>query len=252
MKERLFMIKKKAKASAQLQYKRLQRLLVKATLSPAEAFAVPIVINNRNRCTYLEGLVHWLQNAGYTNIYILDNDSDYPALLEYYKRTTAKVIYLKQNVGYKALWQIPLFDEIKKGYYVYTDSDLIPGANCPKDVIFRLYQVLSKHKVEKCGPALKIDDLPDHYERKQEVLNVEKKYWSEEIEKNVYGAPIDTTFALYRPFAEGDAEDASAYRVGGDLTFIHLPWYENSANLGPEAKYYKEHVSSSSFWYNRK
>ncbi len=253
MKEFLFQVNKRIKANLKLYGRIVRRLFVNTKLSKEDTYKIPIVINNRNRYTYLSDFVSWLNKAGYKNIYILDNDSTYPKLLEYYKTTSAKVVYLKKNVGYKALWEIDFFQTIKRGFYVYTDSDLIPIASCPNDFVYQLYLILSKYKIEKCGPALKIDDLPDYYDRKNEVLTqVENKYWQTQIEPDVYDAPIDTTFALYKPFAWGNAEECKAYRVGGNITFIHLPWYENSANLTDEAKFYKENVSSSSYWYTKK
>lgn len=252
MKTYLFQLKKRLTALSKLQIRRVQRLMVTTTMTPDEAWNVPIILNNRNRYTYLKGLIEWLSAAGYKNIFILDNDSDYPDLLEYYKQTPAKVIYLKKNMGYMALWNTRFFQTIKRGYYVYSDSDLIPGGACPNNLVYRLYQVLSKHAIEKCGPALKIDDLPDVYERKKEVLEFEAKHWEKLVEKNVYDAPIDTTFALYKPFAYGNAEETKAYRVGGEFSFIHLPWYEDSKNMSNENTYYKENASSSSYWYTKK
>lgn len=251
MKEFLFQIKKKWRAGSRKLLRKTRRLFVRTSLTEKESYTIPIVLNNRNRFSYLKQLVDWLTAAGYTNIFILDNASDYPELLDYYKQTPAKVVYLERNAGYKALWQSDLFNEIRNGYYVYSDSDLMPGANCPKNLLYRLYQVLEKYPVEKCGPALRINDLPDHYERRQEVIAQESKHWNK-LEENVYDAPIDTTFALYKPFAYGDAEELKACRVGGDLEFIHLPWYEDSKNLTKEAEYYKKNATSSSYWYTKK
>lgn len=248
----LFQIKKRGLAFIHLQWRKGKRLFSKTRLSREESFHVPIVLNNRNWYTYIKELVDWLQNAGYKNIYILDNNSDYPDLLDYYKVTTAKVIYLGENKGYKALWQTDLFRQLRRGYYVYSDADLLPVKECPADVVYRLYHVLSRYNIEKCGPALRIDDLPEHYARKEEVIKIETKHWEQVVEEQVYDAPVDTTFALYKPFAEGDAEQAKAYRVGGNLTFIHRPWYENSENPEKEAVYYKKHATASSFWYTKK
>lgn len=251
MKDTLFHIKKKFLFELDKAYRKFQRKLVNNELSYANSFEVPIIINNRNRLTFLKKMVDWLQQAGYKNIVILDNDSSYPPLLKYYESTTAKVIFLKKNVGYMALWQIDFFKTIKKHYYVYTDSDLIPTTNCPNDLVYRLYKVLHKHNIEKCGPALRIDNLPDYYIHKQKVLDIENKYWKKRVEEDVFEAPIDTTFALYKPFAKGNAEQCTAFRVAGNLIFEHLPWYENSAELNEEASFYKENVSSSSYWYSK-
>ena len=51
---------------------------------------IPIFINSRDRLICLQRLIDWLQNAGYRNIYILDNDSTYPKLLNYYLKSRGK------------------------------------------------------------------------------------------------------------------------------------------------------------------
>lgn len=248
---RLYRQKVSLLATLRLFGRRLQRAFMDTKLTAAQSFSVPIVINNRNRVTYLRDLVDWLLAAGYTNIHILDNASTFPALTDYYSSTKAKVWYLGRNGGYKALWESDFFEEIRKGYYVYTDADLIPGEDCPADLVFRLYQVLKKYPVEKCGPALRISDLPDHYQHRQKVIDNEKPFWKKEPEPDVYVAPVDTTFALYKPLAWGNAEECSAVRVGGALEFIHRPWYENSAQPDAETIYYVEHASQSSVWYKQ-
>lgn len=45
---------------------------------------VPIFINSRDRLGVLKKLIDWLLDAGYRNLIILDNNSTYPPLLEYY------------------------------------------------------------------------------------------------------------------------------------------------------------------------
>ena len=47
---------------------------------------IPIIINNRNRLTYMKMLISSLEKRGYNNIYIIDNDSTYPPLLDYYSK----------------------------------------------------------------------------------------------------------------------------------------------------------------------
>lgn len=246
---RLYKLKLRAKAIVALAYRRSRRVFISAALNADTAFDVPIVINNRNRVSYLRDLVDWLTEAGYRNVIILDNDSTYGPLLRYYEETPARVVKLGYNGGYKALWESDLFDTIKHGYYVYTDADLIPGANCPADLVYRLYKILDRYPVEKCGPALRIHDLPDHYLQKQQVLDNETRFWQQPLETGVYLAPVDTTFALYKPLAWGNAEECRAVRAGGNLEFIHRPWYEDSAHPDEETQYYIRHASQSSVWY---
>ncbi len=250
IKETLFSIKKKSRSGTSKFFRKINRLFLSGKLTEAESYAIPIIINNRNRYTYMLQLINWLEKNNYSNIIILDNDSTYAPLLEYYKTTKHKVIFLKQNVGYMALWQTPLFEEIKKGFYVYTDPDVIPNPSCPANVVYKLYTVLSKYNsIEKAGAALKISDLPDHYDKKKDVLEWESTHWQKQVENNVFDALVDTTFALYKPLAFGNAEMCKAYRVGGEYEFLHLPWYIDSNNLTEEEKFYRDNVSkTSSYW----
>ncbi len=254
IKENIFQSRKKSKQNVTLFLKKINRLFVSTKLTENNSFHIPIIINNRNRLTFLKQLIAWLENAGYKNIYVIDNQSTYRPLLEYYQSTKHKIFFLNENTGFMALWKTPLFNQFKKSYYVYTDPDVLPLNECPKNIIYELYKVLNKFsEIEKAGVALKINDIPDCYKNKPEVIRMESQWWKFEIEKNIYDAPVDTTFALYRPFAEGNAEECKAYRLAGDFTFIHQPWYENSNSPTDEDIYYKNSVSgNSSYWLNFK
>jgi hypothetical protein len=214
---------------------------------------LPIIINNRNRLTYLLQLINWLEKNGYTNIYILDNDSTYPPLLDYYKETTHKVLYLKENIGHLALWKSKIIKQFEKDYYVYTDPDVVPSENCPDDIIAFFMKQLNKYKhIEKIGFGLLIDDLPNSYSDKAKVIDWEKQFWTKEIEKDIFDAQVDTTFALYRPYTNGEKWVQKAYRTGGKYVARHLPWYENTENPTEENSYYKEHIrQGASHWINK-
>jgi hypothetical protein len=204
---------------------------------------IPIIINNRNRYTYLVQLITWLEKNGYSNIYIIDNDSTYPKLLDYYATTKHTIFRLKENVGNYSLWRTGIYKQFINDYYIYTDPDVLPIEECPGDAIEVFMNLLKKYKgVEKVGFGLKIDDLPDHYADKEKVLVWEKKFWEKQIEKDLYDAEIDTTFAVYRPYANRGIWVPSAYRTGGKYIMYHLPWYENTTNPTEEDSYYKSHV----------
>lgn len=94
---------------------------------------VPIIINNFNRLEYLLKLINSLTSRGYNNIYIIDNASTYPPLLDYYEKTPYPVFKLKENIGYLALWKTNIFKKFKNSYYVYTDSDMEIEDFCPDD-----------------------------------------------------------------------------------------------------------------------
>src|SRR4051812_4518171 len=127
---------------------------------------IPIIINNRNRYSFLKRLVDSLNASGYRNIIILDNASTYEPLLQYYSVVNAKVIMLGKNLGYDALEKIPLYKQIKRNYFVYTDSDILPGESCPPNFLEYFLSVMKKYPlVQKVGFGLQIDDLPDHYDK---------------------------------------------------------------------------------------
>lgn len=141
-----------------------------------DAKEIPIIINNFNRLTTLRLLTETLTACGYTNIYILDNASTYPPLLEYYKTCPFTVFHLNQNLGFKALWESPLKKRFCNDYYIYTDSDVIPSDYCPKDFIDYFFKELKKHPfARKIGFSLRIDNIPDSYIHKEEVINLEKQ-----------------------------------------------------------------------------
>lgn len=212
---------------------------------------VPIFINNYNRLTTLTKLIDALESRGYTNITILDNQSTYPPLLKYYKTTTHKVHHYKKNYGSKSFWKSGLWLKHMYSHFVYTDPDVVPIANCPDDFINHFYLLLKKYpKVHKVGFSLKIDDLPDHFNNKEKVYNWEKRYYENTLEPNVYQAPIDTTFALYRPFSKSGKRDGSTpiIRTGLPYQALHLPWYVDNDKLDEEESYYINSLQTRTHW----
>jgi len=251
IKESLFVVKKRLIKLFSKTGRFIKRtLLPKQVMTPENCFEVPIIINNRNRFTFLKLMIDQLQSFGYKHIYILDNDSTYPPLLGYYKIVNAKIISLKQNIGYRALWETPVFEQFKNNYYVYSDPDILLQKDCPKDFVYQLYIHLNNYSgKEKAGVALKIDDLPDCYKFKNDVINWEQVNWKKPLNKNVYDALVDTTLALYKPLAYGNAEECSAIRVAGKLAAQHLPWYDDANNISEEELFYKNNAkSTSSYW----
>ncbi|MES2592727.1 MAG: glycosyltransferase family A protein [Bacteroidota bacterium] len=215
---------------------------------------IPIIINNRNRVTYLSELIGWLEKHGYKNIYIIDNNSTYPPLLQFYETTSYKVFRLKENVGHLSLWKTGIIKQFQQNYYVYTDPDVIPVEGCPDNILEFFMEKLQKYRnIEKVGFGLKIDDLPNHYIDKQKVIDWESKFWKKEIEKDIFDAELDTTFALYRPYTNGALWVQKAYRTGGKFVARHLPWYEDSTNESEETLFYKKEIKKgSSHWIEEK
>ena len=215
---------------------------------------IPIFINSRDRVTYLRRLVEWLLRAGYRRIYILDNASTYPPLLDYYasiaEHPNIHVIYLP-NLGHTAIWLSGILDKLQiKTVYAYTDSDVLPVDDCPEDVLLRLFRLLQRYPmIEKAGLGIEYSDIT--FWDKENVKAEHQNFYKVPLEKDVYFAPVDTTFALYRPIRHYSL--FYAVRTTGRLWLRHMPWYLDRDNLPEEERYYMEHANKSStqartFW----
>lgn len=210
---------------------------------------VPIFINSRDRVGVLRKLINWLLKAGYRNLIILDNNSTYPKLLEYYSKleedSRVKVVLLKKNLGYKAIWLSNILEDMKISTpYVYTDPDVLPIDECPKDFMKRLIEVLdSNHEIRKVGLSLlwediTIDDKEKHRRREFDFFK------RGNIGDNVSYANVDTTFALYSNLRIYSLR--FSLRTYGDFRLRHLPWYFNYKKLPEDEKYYLEHADRNS------
>lgn len=193
-------------------------------------YNIPIFIISYNRTETLKICLERFLKDGYKNIIVLDNHSSVPEHIQYLKSLTCKVVFLDKNYGQRVLWQCGLFDEvIAHSYFVVTDPDILPIEDCPGDYVEKFYDILQQYpKKTKAGFSLKIDDLPDDYQYKFDIIRRELFYWEHRLPYKfaIYDAQIDTTFALYRP-GGGGIEDAfyEGVRTGGKYIARHLGWY---------------------------
>jgi hypothetical protein len=207
----------------------------------------PIFINCRDRVSGLRALVDWLERAGCTRIHLVDNESTYPPLLEYFASTPHTVIRLGRNQGHRAVWESGAVQEHAAGeYYVATDDDIVPVEECPQDALDHFRRLLDRHPDRaKVGFGLRIDDLPRHYRFARQVRDWEAQFWTAPVEPAVFDAPIDTTFALHRPgtdFADPELRPHTvrSLRTGPPYVARHMAWYVDSRHLDEEERYYRE------------
>lgn len=201
----------------------------------------PIVINNRDRLTTTKKLVKDLNKLGYTNVIILDNDSSYPPLLQWYEENPCRVVRLLENMGQLAIFNSGLINEWVSGSWIgYTDSDIELNPNTPPDFLQTLQKIGDKYGVNKVGLALRIDDIPDNTENQRWVKQWEARFWEYMIEPLVFRGEVDTTFGIIKV---GQPFQYHALRVGGDLTCRHIPWYHSFEELDEEETYYLDHCS---------
>lgn len=184
-------------------------------------FDPPIIINCRDRLRPLLALVDWLQRAGHKRIVLLDNASTYEPLLEWlnFGGHGCMVVHLEGNCGAQALWRskaavlrLSGFNygygtddiDLRRDWFVYTDPDCIPLADCPLDAVAYLHDLLESYpEVPKAGLGLYLGDIPFSNARLLEhecrLLQPNPPHWAGELEPDVFDSWIDTTFALYRP-----------------------------------------------------
>jgi len=219
---------------------------------------IPVIIINFNQYFYLEKLVNFLLERNIQNIVIIDNNSTYEPLLQYYQQLPPSIIVerMNENYGHMVFFEKEeLLHKYGKGFFVVTDADIIPNDKLPQNFMKVLLDILRNEvaNVNKVGFALKIDDIPDHYFFKKKVIKWEEQFWNNKFNHRYesYYAKIDTTFALYKPgypklfnhihFLEG-------IRVAGNFTAKHGGWYLNEEKLTDEQIFYRKTATDSSSW----
>ena len=182
-------------------------------------------------------MLSWLEQYGYKNIIIIDNASDYEPLLEFYKTCPYKIIRMDKNYGHRVFYEHPKFFWKRVfTFYILTDPDLAPVEDCPGDFVEQFIRImLAHHEYHKTGFSLKIDDLPDDYYLKKEVIQWESKFYEHDIQDphfnyKIYEAPLDTTFALTSPKIYILGGMYKAVRTGTPYQLRHLPWYITEIN----------------------
>ena len=203
---------------------------------------IPVIVNVRDRLTPLLALVEWLERAGHTEIWLVDNSSTYPPLVAWLQQTRHHVVHAGANLGHRAPWLSGLIADIGvDSYFVVTDPDVVPDDGCPPDAVAHLRRLFDRYPdIDKVGLGLRIDDLPDAYAHRAEVVAWESRFWTDELAPGVFRAAVDTTFCLYRP-GLGHRDD-NALRTGPPYVARHVPWYVDSAALTDEDRYYRAHA----------
>jgi hypothetical protein len=217
--------------------------------------SIPVFINSFNQFTYLRDLVNILLSNQFRNLWILDNKSTHPSLLEFYRIATEKykgvvnVLYYKENYGphyfhasdfYKSVWNCPHF---------YTDPDLSFESIHP-DFVQSLINTSIRYKIAKVGVALTIPsegDMVDVKRAMPETGNIpvsvrdwEKQFWVKKIEPNIYDASVDTTFHYFNPLFFDKRTFYRGIRIAGvGFEAKHRPWFKSALCPIEERNFYK-------------
>ena len=115
----------------------------------------------------------------------------------------------------------------------------MPIDEAPDDFINSMIEVCKQFNVEKVGLGLKIDDLPNT-DFSKHVISIESPFWQNKISHStyeLYHAPVDTTFAVYRPNS-APLLSHDCIRIAGEFVAKHLPWYYDTNNMPADEYYY--------------
>lgn len=214
---------------------------------------IPIIIISYNQLNFLKQLVGFLKSRNHSNIVIIDNNSTYKPLLDYFDsiESTVSLHRLNENMGHLVFWKNKkLFDKYSKGYYVITDSDIVPDSECPSDFLKHFRNILMHNEtVTKVGFSLMINDIPETNSNKSKILKWESQFHQNKNSKGDSLTSIDTTFALYRPnYKYSEESFFAAIRTGKPYQSRHGGWYLDTKNLSEEQSYFYRNCNESSSW----
>lgn len=226
--------------------------LILQKIKHKDFFSYPIFIISYNRVDELKCMVEHLLRDGYNNLVILDNASTNKNVQDYLyslNNPCVMVKNLKKNYGHKVLWECHEFDDvIENQYYVLTDPDVFPIEECPNNYVEVFWEVLQDFPQKtKVGFSLKIDDLPEEYPFKYDIIRFESFYWENKLPYHfpIYDAEIDTTFALYRPGKIDKRKFGEGIRTGGIYIARHQGWYITPTSMKNEY-YAQKNIFSTS------
>ena len=163
----------------------------------AELKDIQFFVISYNHLTYIKHIIQFFQRINVRNVNIIDNHSTFPPLLAYLETCPYRVYYMHKNYGHMVLFECSVFkDLIDYNYFVLTDPDVLPVGECPDDFLFVFIDLLFRNPLKnKVGFALKIDDLPNHYELKENVIAWESRFFEKPVSNTsvtAYDAPVNT------------------------------------------------------------
>ena len=240
---------------------------------------IPVFIISYNQYTYLKSMIEQLSKYPNMTIYVIDNKSTYPPLVEYLKSIegTVKVLYQPENYGHTVYERDDII-ALGGDKYIVTDPDLLLNPKLPNNFIEILCNLSDKYKTNKIGFALDIKNNINLNRKVNVTANNsgmetsnqwleykgltipgwEERFWKDRVEDpdyELYKAFVDTTFGLINKAYYQKGKMDNCLRIAGDFTAVHRTWlndYEKELQDG-EYEYYlgKNNKSSTTkLWKN--
>ena len=214
-----------------------------------ERRVIPVYINARNLVTPLRRMVGYLKRIPNARVIIVDNDSTWSPLLEWYDSAECDVEVIRTGInGGKFGWAAHLLDHAALGVekYVVTDSDLILD-DIPLDVLDVLARGLDANpNVTKIGLSLDLDSIPPDYQFAARVKDWESQFWNVR-RGSFWNSGIDTTFSMRRAADPVAFETVGHLRCDRPYTAVHWPW-EWTAPAIRASEEIQHYISTSEAW----
>lgn len=217
----------------------------------------PVVINSFNQLFYLKNIIEKFLLNGFRNIYIVDQGSTYPPLNEYLKSINSIhpevfPIFLEKNMGPRWFITNTAYHMFATECFIYTDPDIL-FETLADNFVFRFVELSHKYQVPKVGTALSLKDINGSISatpgKKFTIMEWEQQFWTDEIEKCVYAAPVDTTLHLFNKQYYSEELFYKAVRVAGSgFEVQHAPWLINDPMPAEEKEFYAAAKSGWGFW----
>lgn len=207
---------------------------------------IPLIIPNFNQLTYLKNLINWWKWYYPENpVYVIDNNSDYVPLKEYYSQN-AFTLYQSENNFIENLNGVL---EVRKfEYYVISDPDIMPHPATLPNFLEIFKHAIDHYGFHHAGFDLITEDIPDWNPKQKWIQGDEIMLKGNPVvinydgrDYNGYKAPLDTTFCLFKRDNGGWSAPMSAENWTNSLRLFkafHLPWYLKKENLNEEMKHY--------------
>ena len=116
---------------------------------------IPIFILSFNRKDCLKQFIEAVRKKVNNPIYIIDNNSSYPPLLEYLdelEKDGITVFRRTDNTGHMTFFSKDDYKEFRQDFYIHSDPDVILMDECPDDFVERMFNVLEKYpNIQKVG-----------------------------------------------------------------------------------------------------
>lgn len=213
---------------------------------------LPLLVPAFNNPYYIERFCRQMATLDRFDIFVFDNGSTYPPLLELYEQhdLPARVIRLGQNLGPRLFWQHDAIYDRLPQFFCVSDPDIAFCQELPADFLNSLLNLTTIFQIGKAGFALDISNPAQMTNKKfrhangwKHVWESEAEHWLHPIPANViaepaYFAVLDTTFALYNKAVFNRSAPFNAIRVAGRFTARHLPWYRDTDVPAAEQQFY--------------